>query len=97
MRKVFVVNKKDRSIINEMLSDDLVGRQSIYEREGEAYKLKADEILIVFSGSEEAFSVIKKQWGGKIVLLSGKQEEDILNQIDKENDNAQEGMGFLFS
>ena len=97
MRKVFVVNKKDRSIINEMLSDDLVGRQSIYEREGVGYKLKTDEVLIVFSGSEEAFSKIKEQWGGKVVLLSGKQEEDILTQIDRENDNAQDGMGFLSS
>jgi len=97
MRSIFIVNKKDRSIINDMLADDVVGRQSLYEREGENYGLKPEEILIVFSGSDDAFSRIKKEWGDRIQVVSGADEQKILNQIDKENSDALEGMGFLFS
>ncbi len=97
MRSIFVVNKKDHSIINDMLADDIVGRQSLYEREGENYKLKPEDVLVVFTGSDEAFSRIKEKWGDKIVLITGTREQEILNQIDKENNDAQEGMGFLFS
>lgn len=71
MFKIFALNKDQRSLIDKILSDDIMGRQTIVQKDGST--LGYDEkIILVVEGQAEIFSRLDSLLENKVKPLSEK-------------------------
>ena len=95
MAYVIVRLKSDEKALEKsLLSEDIITRQSISIREGEALGKEGGVEYILVEGSEEAVMRVKEIAPNNI--LEGKEAEEIYNKIKAEEENAVSGMGFVF-
>ena len=95
MAYVIVRLKSDEKVLEKsLLSEDIITRQSISIREGEALGKEGGVEYILVEGSEEAVERVKEIAPNNI--LEGKEAEEIYNKIKAEEENAVSGMGFVF-
>ena len=89
------VEKKD---LNQILGNDLLSRQSITVKDGRALGADIDKdknvSYVLIEGDENIFKSLKDM---KITLLKDKKAEEIKEKIKKEDDEAADGLGFIFS
>ncbi len=95
MFKVYELNKENRSIIDKLLADDVIGRQSIIYKDGTNYGYDS-KFLVIIEGSPDIFQSVKNLSENELKELPGKQEEEVYKKIKSEENNSQDGMGFLF-
>lgn len=93
---LYLLKKSDKPVIAKMLSDDIIGRQALTEKDTSSFGLDADKILLVFEGSEEANNRLKELFKENITPLEKSKAEKAYQQIKDEESRAEGGMGFLF-
>ncbi len=92
---VFGFKKELGSKVDEVLKDDLVMRQSITHRAGDAMGLGADLKVVFVEGSDEA--VAKAQELMKTLEIGNhKDHEALLKKLKDEENAASEGFGAIF-
>lgn len=95
MFKVYELDKENRSIIDKLLADDVIGRQSIIYKDGTNYGYDS-KFLVIIEGSPDIFQSVKNLSENELKELPGKQGDEIYKKIKSEEDNSKDGMGFLF-
>lgn len=96
MYKVYSTNKSNRKMIDKILSDDVLGRQSVNYREGSSFGLSGDLLIVVIEGSSEIFDRVKDIVGDSFEELEEKKSAEIYKKIKDEESEAESGMGFIF-
>ena len=94
---IFEVKSEEVGKINQMLSDDLVSRQSILNRDASSLNIKKDVSYLKIEGSEEGLKKaeeIAKEL--KFKKLNKKESEEINIKIKEQEDSAADGMGMIF-
>ena len=95
MFKIFALNKDQRSLIDKILSDDIMGRQTIVQKDGSI--LGYDEkIILVVEGQAEIFSRLDSLLENKVKPLSENDASVVYKKIKDEEEAAESGVGFLF-
>jgi hypothetical protein len=94
MYKVYSLKKESRKTLDTLLSDDIIGRQTLIYKNAENYGGEADSIYIILEGTETIFSRIAELKLDD--LKEVKNGQDIYRKIKEEEDEAESGMGFMF-
>ncbi|KAA8923036.1 hypothetical protein [Thermoplasma sp.] len=93
----FVILKSkgnDEDVVNIFLQDDKVSRMTVLKREGSIYG--EDGTIYLFEGNDEAVSYVRAKRPASMIELDPEKAEKIYTKIKEENDNAEQGMGFVF-
>ena len=95
MYEVFVVNSEKKDIMDEIISDDLISRQTTSVRDGKSLGFKEDVFYALIEGSEEAIKRAKELFSDEGIETADNPEE-IKEAIKKEDEAAAQGMGTVF-
>ncbi|MCL4332264.1 MAG: hypothetical protein M1148_00645 [Candidatus Thermoplasmatota archaeon] len=95
MYSVFTIQRSNRILIDQLLSDDLVGRQSLIQKDGTPFGHEG-KIVIVLEGSPEALEIAGKILKDGAEKLPEEKASSIYEKIKDEEREADSGMGFLF-
>ena len=95
MYKVFEVDLDKDEIISDVISDDLVSRQTTSVRDGRSLGFDEDMKYVMVEGSEEAVEKAKELFSEHDVSESG-QAKEIREAIKEEDESAAEGIGTVF-
>ena len=93
---LYLLKKSDKPAIAKMLSDDIIGRQAITEKDTASFGLENDKILLLYEGSEEANRRLAELFKDNLTLLEKAKAEEVYKMIKDEESRAEGGMGFLF-
>ncbi len=95
MFKVYELEKTENKILDKLLNDDILGRQSIQYKNGEDYGYPSSYIVII-EGSEDIFKRVDEISESKLRELGDKKAQKIYEKIKNEENSSKEGMGFIF-
>jgi len=95
MFKLYKLAKENRGIIDTLLADDVVGRQTITYKDGANYGYNSSYIVLI-EGPEDVFKNAEALAKDKLELLSKAKQEEIYKKIKDEENNSQNGLGFIF-
>lgn len=95
MYKIYKLNSEQRKLIEKLLSDDVVGRQTIIQKDGTGFGSPGSTIVVV-EGPESIFSRVTEILGADVKAVPEKDGSEIYRKIKEEEENAEGGMGFLF-
>lgn len=84
----------EKALEKELLTDDIISRQSITIRDGKALGLSEEKEYILIEGSEEAVKRVREIAPNNI--LSGKWAMEAYQKLKAEEEDAASGMGFIF-
>ena len=93
---IFKINKENENVINEIKKDDVISRQSIWNRDSASLGVEGDFIFLKIEGEKEAIEKAKEVLREKADLLEGKESEEINKKFMADEEKASEGMGFIF-
>lgn len=96
MYAVFLFESESVARARELLEDDLVSRQSITLRDPETLGLDLKGLLVVIEGSEVAIKRFEEISGEGVQKLAGNDAERAYGLLKEEEEDAAEGVGFLF-
>lgn len=91
---ILKINGNDDAAVNEFLHDDRVSRMTVLKRDGSIYGV--DGTIFLFEGNDEAVKYVRSKKPEIMTELDPKESEKIYSKIKEENDNAEQGMGFVF-
>ncbi|HDD60374.1 MAG TPA: hypothetical protein ENF69_05455 [Euryarchaeota archaeon] len=91
---ILELKPSEKALEKEILSDDVISRQSITIRDGKVLGLAEDKEYILIEGSEEAIERVKGIAPNNI--LSGKWAAEAYEKLKSEEEDAASGMGFIF-
>ncbi len=95
MFKVYELEKTENKLLDQLLNDDILGRQSIQYKNGEDYGYPSSYIVII-EGSEDIFKRVGEIFGSALKELGDKKSQKIYEKIKNEENSSKEGMGFIF-
>ncbi len=96
MKAVYRLQRDERKVYDTVISDDIVGRQTVILKDAQNYLQSSDGYLIYYEGSEEASRRMEDISRGALKRLDKEEERLVLAKIQEEEDRAEGGMGFLF-
>ena len=96
MHSLYLMKRSDRATVDKILADDIIGRQTLTQKEAQAFGLPDDRILLIFEGSEEVNTRLKKLFGEFLEPLGEPNASEVYRKIKDEESQAEDGMGFLF-
>lgn len=96
MYAVYQIKKSDKSVLDKMLADEIIGRQAVTQKDGSSFGLENDKLVLLYEGSEEGNRRLKELFGTEVTALDKKKAEEIYAKIKEEESQAEDGMGFLF-
>ncbi len=96
MYALYLLKKSDKPVIGKMLADDIIGRQTLKEKEAASFGLDDDKTLLVYEGSEEGNKRLLELFKDNLNPLDKTKSEEVYNKIKEEESKAEDGMGFLF-
>jgi hypothetical protein len=96
MYLVFSLKKIKKGVIDSLMADDIVGRQSINFRDGPLYGLPEDELVLIIEGSQDALSRVKEIAGDSLSPIPEERSRTIYEKFRDEEKKADEGLGFIF-
>ncbi len=96
MYKIYLLRKSNRSVVDRMLADDIIGRQAVTQKDAAAFGLDSDKIVVMYEGSEEGHDRLKELFEEDLVSLEPEKSEEVYAKIKEEESQAEDGMGFLF-
>jgi hypothetical protein len=94
---IFEVKPEDAGKINSIISDDIVGRQSIFTRDSSSLNLKGQFLYLKIEGSETGIKraeELAKEL--KIKKIDPKKAKTINEKILEQEESAASGMGMIF-
>ena len=95
MFKVYKLAKTQREILDSLLADDIVGRQTVLYKDGSNFGFDSYYIIII-EGSENIFKNVDSVAKGTLEELKKSKEEEIYKKITDEENNSKDGLGFIF-
>ena len=95
MYKIYRLNSEQRKMIEKLLSDDVVGRQTIIQKDGTGFGIPGSTIVVI-EGPDDIFTKVVEILGPEIKAVPEKEGSEIYRKIEEEEENAEGGMGFLF-
>ena len=81
---------------NLLLTDDVVGRQSVTVRDAKSLSLPGDDRYVLVEGSESALARALELLKGISAPLSGLEAEDVHRRFRAQDEQAASGMGLIF-
>jgi hypothetical protein len=93
---IFSVDNEKKNKIKDVLSDDLVSRQSITQRDAKALKIEKEVQIILIEGDEGALDKAKELFQDLGDLVEGSEAEEIYNKLKEDEEGAAAGVGFIF-
>lgn len=96
MYKIYLLRKSNRSVVDRMLADDIIGRQAVTQKDAAAFGLDSDKIVVMYEGSEEGHDRLKELFEEDLVSLEPEKSAEVYAKIKEEESQAEDGMGFLF-
>ena len=95
MFKVYKLAKAKREILDSLLADDIVGRQTVMYKDGSGYGFDSSYIVLI-EGSDNIFKNVDSIANGSLEELKKSKEEEIYRKIKDEENNSKDGLGFIF-
>ncbi len=95
MFKVYELSKENRNIIDKLMADDVIGRQSITYKDGTNYGYDS-KFLLIIEGSPDIFTRVNDLKETELKELPEKKADEVYKKVKNEENNSQDGMGFLF-
>ncbi len=96
MHAVFLFDSESADRARGLLEDDLVSRQSITLRDPETLGLELEGLLVFIEGDERAIARFEEIAGEGVKKLEGGDVEKAYGLLKQEEEDAAEGVGFLF-
>ncbi len=94
--QVYLLPSGRASILNDLRSDDLIGRQSLVTRDASVFGGKEGGIYLMIEGSPEAIKKAEGMFPDDLKPVPNEDAQKIQQKIKEEDEKADEGMGFLF-
>ncbi len=95
MYKIFEFDPDKIETVNEILSDDLISRQTTSVRDGKSLGVKEDVSYALVEGSEESIEKAEELFKEEEIEAPDDQEE-IREAMKEEEKAAAQGMGTVF-
>ena len=95
MFKVYKLAKTQRETLDSLLSDDIIGRQTVLYKDGSNFGFDSYYIIII-EGSDNIFKNVDSIANGSLEELKKSKEEEIYKKIKDEENNSRDGLGFIF-
>lgn len=96
MYGVFLFDSESVAEARELLEDDLVSRQSITLRDAKTLGADFEGLLVFIEGAESAIKRFEEISGHEVEKLQGDKAESVYRLLKKEEEDAAQGVGFLF-
>lgn len=96
MIALYILQKANRGVFDQITSDDILGRQTLNLKEAANYIANAADLIVYYEGSDEGRKRLEQLFGKFLQRLAAKTEENVIKQIKEEDSRAEDGMGFLF-
>lgn len=93
---IFSVDNEKKNKIKEILSDDMVSRQSITQRDAKALKIEKEAQIVLIEGEDSALDKAKELFQEVGDLIEGSEAEEIYNKLKEDEAGAAAGVGFIF-
>ncbi|MCL4340876.1 MAG: hypothetical protein M1431_02090 [Candidatus Thermoplasmatota archaeon] len=95
MFKIYKLASDQKKLVEKLLSDDVVGRQTIIQKDGSGFNIPGSTIVVI-EGPENIFEKVTELLGASMDPIPEKEAAEIYRKIKEEEENAEGGMGFLF-
>ena len=96
MYKVYSTSKSNRKLIDKILSDDILGRQTVVYKEGSTFGLKDDVLVVLIEGPQEIFERVSGITEDACSEIEKAKSEEIYRKIEDYESEGDSGMGFTF-
>ena len=96
MIALYILQKANKNVFDQIASDDILGRQTLNLKEAANYIPKASDLILYYEGSDDGRKRLEQLFGKFLQRMAAKTEEDVIKQIKEEDSRAEDGMGFLF-
>jgi len=93
---IFSVDNEKKNKIKDILSDDLVSRQSITTRDAKALKIDKEVQFVLIEGDVKAIEKAKQLFQEVGRLEEGSLAEEVYNKLKEDEQGAAVGVGFIF-
>jgi hypothetical protein len=93
---IFSVDNEKRNKIKEVISDDLISRQSITTRDAKAIKIEKEVQFVLIEGDEKAIEKAKELFQDIGTQIESAEAEDIYAKLKEDEQGAAAGVGFIF-
>jgi hypothetical protein len=93
---IFSVDNEKRNKIKEIISDDLISRQSITTRDAKAIKIEKEVQFVLIEGDEQAIEKAKELFQEIGTVIDPAEAEDIYQKLKEDEQGAAAGVGFIF-
>lgn len=94
---IFGIEKSKKKALDSILIDDLISRQSIAVRDASAIDIKKDMQYVLIEGDEKAIKRAVELFEKENCKREpAKEAEKIYRKIKDQENNAAEGVGFIF-
>ncbi|MCL5732412.1 MAG: hypothetical protein M1285_03340 [Candidatus Thermoplasmatota archaeon] len=96
MIALYILQKANKGVFDQIASDDILGRQTLNLKEAANYIPNASDLILYYEGSDDGRKRLEQLFGNYLQRMAAKTEEDVIKQIKEEDSRAEDGMGFLF-
>jgi hypothetical protein len=93
---IYFLKPENRSAVDAMKDDDLIGRQSIITKDASSFDFAEPGLIVLVEGSSDAISLVDRRFGSLMEKLNKDRSDRLYALIKDEEKRADEGMGFLF-
>jgi len=93
---IFSVDNEKRNKIKEIISDDLISRQSITTRDAKAIKIEKEVQFVLIEGDEKAIEKAKELFQDVGTVIDPSEAEEIYQKLKEDEQGAAAGVGFIF-
>ncbi len=87
MFKVYELGKGNRNIIDKLLADDIIGRQSITYKDGSNYGYNS-KFIVIIEGSQNIFTRVSDLKENELKELPGKKADEVYKKVKSEENNS---------
>ena len=96
MFAIYFLKPENRSALDALKNDDLIGRQSIVTKDASSLDFKEPGLIVIIEGSSEAIDAVDAKFGSLMEKLKKDRSDRLYAILKDEEKKADEGMGFLF-
>lgn len=96
MLRVFRLPTARADLLDLLLRDDLVSRQSVTARDAKSLGLAGSDRYVVVEGNEDAIARAVDLLKGVAEPLAGTEADRVVHRFRSQDEDAAAGMGFIF-
>ncbi|GGM77926.1 hypothetical protein GCM10007108_15180 [Thermogymnomonas acidicola] len=96
MYRVLKLSGENRKLKDAIVSDDIVGRQTLVLKAGESVGEEPGSVIIIVEGGSEALAAVDRFVSSGAEELRDEAAQRVYSKVKEEEDSAEGGMGFIF-